>query len=360
MAVNNKNLLLDRYTDAQLVKAVKTAGSIRKAAKLLKIPRVTLQDRVSPLLHQHLAKQQMPAPLMVVAPKRGKRCFIFSSAQDGTEIHEAFLTNLEAYAKHLDAKIHISGFTYNKALFEDHRKDEAYYHPRVEPYLTNHRFDILGKLFFCGEMNTLPTATDPLSGLEAYTQSKWGIFPHPRVQLKSIATMFKSAPKIIMTTGAITHRNYVQKKVGIKAEFHHVIAAVLVEIDADGDFFCRHLIAEKDGSFQDLTTRVVDGKITGLCPVEAITWGDIHAELLDPDVAAGSWGIDAKTCARRSLDNSTCWTRCVPSISSSTTCSTSVAATTTASTTHITCSKCGCAALSACRTRSPRSPTSWR
>jgi hypothetical protein len=144
-------------------------------------------------------------------------------------------------------------------------------------------------------MNTLPTATNPLEGFEAYTRAKWGIFPHPRVQLKSIATMFKAAPKIIMTTGAVTLRNYVQRKAGIKAEFHHVVAAVLVEVDDDGDFFCRHLIAEKDGSFHDLNTRVSKGKITHDHRVEAITWGDLHTERLDPNTAEGAWGLDTRS-----------------------------------------------------------------
>src|SRR5690606_22915978 len=100
--------------------------------------------------------------------------------------------------------------------------------------------------------------------------------------------------KIIMTTGSITRPNYVQKKAGIKAEFHHVIGAVLVEIDDDGDFFCRHLIAERDGSFQDLTRLVMHGKVYTGERVEAITWGDIHVERLDPDVAAGAWSLDSE------------------------------------------------------------------
>lgn len=291
--MSDKNKRLEQLTDEQIVCGVKQAGSMNKAADHFGVPRPTFKRRAGPLMRSVMVTQRAPKPVKIEAPVRGKKCFIFSSAQNGTAIHGEFLSNLEAYAKHLKAPLHISGFTYNKSLFEDHSKEQPDYHERVKPYLISHPFDIAEKIMFCGEMNTLPTATNPLEGFEAYTRSRWGVFPHPRVQLKSIATMFKAAPKIIMTTGAVTHRNYVQKKAGIKAEFHHVIGAVLVEVDDDGDYFCRHLLAEKDGSFQDLDVRVNDGKITSGHRVEAVTWGDIHAERLDPAVALGAWGLDA-------------------------------------------------------------------
>jgi hypothetical protein len=280
-------------SDVDLIKAVKKLGQ-QGAADHFNVPRTTLQDwyRSARIRVSELKARKQPKPIRITKPRVGVRRFIFSSAQDDTKIHEQFLTNLEAYAAYIDASIHIAGFTYNKSLFTEHNKrdNKIRYHHRVEPYLTNDQFDVGGKLLFCGEMNTLPTAVRPLEGFQTYTRKKWGIFPHPRISLESIATMFKEPAKIVMTTGAVTLPNYVPKKAGIRAEFHHVIAAVLVELDDDGDIFCRHLIAEKDGSFQDLTTRVVDGEVMdGYC-VEAITWGDIHYEMIDPDVAKACWG----------------------------------------------------------------------
>lgn len=267
-------------------------GSIIGAARALDIPAETFGGRYRRLRREAPYKaQQMGKPKKIAPPKSGVKRFIFSSAQNGTAIDENFLTNLEAYAEYLGAEIHIAGFTYGKSLFEDHSKSHARYHERVEPYLTNAKFDIAGRLFFCGEMNILPTADKPLSGFEAYTRSQWGIFPHPRIQLMSIPTNSGTPPKQIMTTGAVTKKNYVQKKAGIKAEFHHVIGAVIVEIDGSGAFFCRHLIAARDGSFQDLTTVVKNGKLAFDQRVEAITWGDIHTEQIDPKVAHGSWGL---------------------------------------------------------------------
>jgi hypothetical protein len=62
-------------------------------------------------------------------------------------------------------------------------------------------------------------------------------------------------------------------------------------VDKDGDIFCRHLIAEPDGAFQDLSTTVREGYVSeAQLAVAAITWGDIHHEKLDPAVREGCWG----------------------------------------------------------------------
>lgn len=270
-----------------VVKLIKKHGSGRKAAQALDVPRTTFQDRVQALKMDRFSERKARAADFQPRPAKGKvKRFIFSSAQDGTKVHERFLANLEAYAKFVDATIHIAGFTYNKNLF-DGSKTTTEFHPSITPYLTSNRIDVGGKLLFCGEMNISPTATEPLSGFETYTRKKWGVFPHPRVQLQSVATMFNEPAKIIMTTGSVTMPNYIQKKAGIKAEFHHIIGAVIVEIDDAGRVFARHILAEPDGSFQDLRTYVSSTIINTSAKVEAITWGDIHAEQIDKDVADG-------------------------------------------------------------------------
>lgn len=272
--------LLHKY-DALIAKH----GSQRALARHLGIPRTTIQEWLKNR-QRILYSEQAPADAVKIkAPRSGVKRFIFSSAQDNTAVHKPFLENLQAYAKYLDAELYIAGFTYDKRLFEEHRKDEdlQQYAPEVRPYMMNRRMEIGPNLLFCGEMNTLPTAVAPLTGFETYTRQKWGIFPHAKVQLVSVPTMKHHPAKQIMTTGACTKPNYVQKRAGIRAHFHHVFGAVVVEIDADGDHFCRHLLGDKtDGSFQDLDHFVRDGKVDNNFSVEAITWGDIHLEEIDP------------------------------------------------------------------------------
>jgi hypothetical protein len=90
---------------------------------------------------------------------------------------------------------------------------------------------------------------------------------------------------MVMTTGACTVPNYIEKKAGLKAEFHHQIGATIVEVDGADRIFCRQIGATNDGSFQDLDAVVRNGEVTFGNRVEAITWGDIHREQIDPQVA---------------------------------------------------------------------------
>jgi hypothetical protein len=89
--------------------------------------------------------------------------------------------------------------------------------------------------------------------------------------------------------------NYIEKKAGLKAEFHHQIGATIVELDAAGRTFCRQIGAAADGSFQDLDAVVRGGQVSFGHRVEGITWGDIHREQIDPEVARTCWGFDVET-----------------------------------------------------------------
>lgn len=236
-------------------------------------------------------------PIVKPAREDRTRYFILSYAQDATVPHEGFLRNLEAYSAWLgDCEIIIAGGTYGKSLFEDHAASSGWYHQLIQPYLTHDQFLLGEDLLFCGEINTLPTAKRPLSGFETYTRDKWGIFPHAKVQLQSIATAKMERSKQLLTTGAVTMPNYVKKKTGYQASFHHQIGAVIVELEPDGTFFCRHLHADgvgaNDGGFYDLDRRIEKGKVTTGHRAEAITYGDIHHEKIDPVVAKTSWGVD--------------------------------------------------------------------
>ncbi|MFY8164602.1 MAG: hypothetical protein ACOVKC_10240 [Brevundimonas sp.] len=232
-----------------------------------------------------------PAHLHAAVTRR----FLLTAAQDDTPVHEAFWKSLQTFARHVRAEIMVGGFTYGKALFTDHETRAGVFAEAVRPYLRHENVSLSPDLVFCAKMNTLPTAVRPLSGLETYTQGRWGVFPHAKVQLVSVPALNGAHPALLMTTGACTRANYIEKKAGLKAEFHHVIGATLVEIDPAGRVFCRQINASDDGSFQDLTTFVSGSKVSSGRRVEAITWGDIHRSKIDPGVARSAWGLDVKT-----------------------------------------------------------------
>jgi hypothetical protein len=54
------------------------------------------------------------------------------------------------------------------------------------------------------------------------------------------------------TTGACTLRNYINRKAGQVATFHHVFGALYVEVAEDGKWFVRQIMADDSGAFYDL------------------------------------------------------------------------------------------------------------
>lgn len=290
----NPTFDINSVNPAELLKLVKAEGGQRAFARKYDVPRTTLQDRLYLLRTDPFGHRPPPQPKHV-GRKKGVRRFILSSAQDQTAPNEQFLRNLEAYRDWLQetgsCEIMIGPFTYGKSLFEDHATKTGKYHERIKPYLVFDRIRIADRIDFCGEMNTLPTAENPLAGFHTYTRERWGIFPHAKVQLDSVPVTKGSLPKQVMTTGSVTKPNYIPKRVGIKASFHHVYAAVLVEIDGEGDFFCRHLIADDSGTFYDLDRAVEDGVVTVGHRLEALTPGDIHVAQIDPSISATIFGF---------------------------------------------------------------------
>lgn len=289
------NVEVAKLTYEEILVLQKEHGSQRKMADALGIPRSSLQDHLKRLKAERFTSRRMKEARIVAADSDKVRYFIVTSAQDESAIHTGFWDNLNAYARFLDAEIIVSGFTYNKSLFEDHQTVNAHFSPEIVPYMEDRRILLGDRLMICAEMNTLPTAVNPLSGFDTYTGDRWGIFPHPKVHLKSIPTAKGDPVKIITTTGAVTLPNYVQKKAGIKAEHHHEIGAVIIELLPNDKFFVRHLLAEDDGAFQDLRFYVRNGNVSWAGGVEGITWGDVHWEKRNPTIATACWGAYTPT-----------------------------------------------------------------
>lgn len=223
------------------------------------------------------------------APGKGEvKRFIFTCAQNNTLLHEGVWKNLLALKEHYNAELHVSRFLYmkhglgasgDKAVITKKEKfgdgENVTWDARLTPYLSDGRLEVAPSLVWCGEQNTLPTAVRPLSGLEVYTGRKSMIVPHVKIALESIASTRGEPTKLNYTTGTVTQRNYIQRKAGLKAEFHHCYGALLVEVCEDG-WFCRQLHADSEGVIHDLDVQVSDGTVTAGNTVEGITWGDCH------------------------------------------------------------------------------------
>lgn len=235
-------------------------------------------------------------------PSSGVRRYIVTSLQNNTRVWQPFYRNLRAYQDYLEAELLVSSFTYNQNAYgklstkrgtkKKSDQQELWYDPEVEPLLdaSDRDIELAPGLVWCGRMNTLPTAQRPLSGFETYTGTASGILPHAKVAMQSVAQSREDGAKFNYTTGTLGQMNYIQKRAGIRAEFHHVYGALLVEVDSEGEWWVRHLIADGRGTFTDLDVRVENGECREGEFVEAINWGDVHVAQAEPWIQEMAWG----------------------------------------------------------------------
>lgn len=290
----------------------KQGGSIRKTANVMRSSRSTIRRRLAkaegdlglvhskPLASGRIAKRETFKRSLPKGHEVYR--YILTAAQNNTYAHGKFWRNLISLSEwYGNCEILVSQFTYNKSSYGEKSTKpgrgpteddvaELWFDGRLEGYFCNDSVELAPSLVFCGESNTLPTATRPLSGYKTYTKKKSGIFPHAKIAMESVPAMQEHGAKFNYTTGACTQINYIQKKAGLKAEFHHSYGACLVEVNSRGEWWVRQLNAEDDGSFYDLNIYVKDEEIIDGCRVEGINWGDIHAYQMDPMVREVNWG----------------------------------------------------------------------
>ncbi len=226
------------------------------------------------------------------------RRYILTCAQNNTHLHHGLWLNLLALRDHYNAQLIVSRITYNLNAYSaqpvkstQDSDPRIWYDKAILDYIVDHVVELAPGLEFRGEMNILPTATDPLSQLEAYSGRSSSIFPHTKFAMKSVASGKNEPTKFVYTTGTVTTRNYLARKAGLKAEPHHGYGAVIVEVDKAGNWYVRQLQArDRDGTFCDLNLRVEGGKVYEDQTVEAIHWGDIHERFLKDDIRELCWG----------------------------------------------------------------------
>lgn len=277
----------------------KHSGNISAVSREVGCSRSTVRRNIRKVGvgHKPLAGgKKKAAALKETLPQKGSvKRYILTSAQNNTHVHDAFWDNVLAMADHYSAQIMVGTFSYNqnnfgklavKAGTKKAYEHELWFDPAIKPYINDKRTELAPGLIWCGEMNIQPTEENPLSGLETYGGPDSVIFPHTKIEMRSIATPQNIPVKLSYTTGAVTLMNYIQKKAGLKAEHHHRYAFLLVEVDGEGRWWVRQVAARKNGRcIQDLNVLVEDGQVTSTeAPIEAVTWGDLHSTMADETV----------------------------------------------------------------------------
>lgn len=313
------------------VKAYMDAGGNKsEAARLRGLNRHTYRERLEMaerVLKVRLKKVVDGRYESIQADKRplpAKGCvarYILTAAQNNTHPHEAGLKNLLAYGEWTKRvkrgnsfEFIVGTFSYamdsygakavKRNTYDPKVEQDLWYSPAVVPYIKDSSVMLAPGLMWCGEMNILPTATNPLTGMDDYNGRASNIVPHVKQTLESVASLPDEATKLNFSTGGITLRNYIQKRVGIIAERRHTYGAVLVEVDDEGSWYVRHLVVDDSGTVYDIGpsgyrgVRVCNGIVDAIrCDDEedkrtftdSIMWGDIHASEMDLWVRLLGW-----------------------------------------------------------------------
>ena len=205
--------------------------------------------------------------------------FIITWAQNNTQIHKGFYANMEAYAKKIDADIHIILGRYKNptSIFTANQHKEEVWSEEVIKYADANRHNIHKYVSIMSDVKIQPTATNPMSGLQGMSGINSCIFGSPKVQLEMIPVLDSKMPKMMLTTGSVTKINYTDSKAGKKGEFHHVYGFTIVEIKDKEKFFVRQVTADdKTGDFTDLCYKVSGGKVDKIDSISSIIFGDMH------------------------------------------------------------------------------------
>lgn len=253
----------------------------------------SIKNALTPLKAEKVRASDLDLPLTggAMAPKAKQReslagrNFVFTSAQNNTEVHTDFLKSLQVYCAEKDAQLVIGQFVYNKNGFQNGvvDGDDIYFAKELQPYFVADSRQVADDLVWCGELNILPTTKYPLSGLQQYTGAACSIVPASTIGLESVATQKALPAKIMYSTGCITQHNYIQKKTGQLAESRHNYGALVVEFDKDDKWFARQIETDESGCFYDLLNYYTPKGVESGA-IEAINWGDLHAEKSDSDV----------------------------------------------------------------------------
>lgn len=242
-------------------------------------------------------------------PKKGVKRYILTCAQSSTHVWDPLWQNLLALREYYRAELLVSRFAYNQAAYRkitgvaanvkpgtQATEEGLWFDPRIEPHACDTRVELAPGLVFCGEMNILPTAKRPLSDLNTHTGRKSAIVPHVKHAMVSVPSNKHEPTKFTYTTGTVTMMNYLQKKAGQKAERHHAYGALLVEVDAEGSWWVRQLQAGPKGELYDAGDQASgcilasEGAVSFGHRAEAVNWGDLHVDEMDPTVRALGWG----------------------------------------------------------------------
>lgn len=218
---------------------------------------------------------------------------IITSHQNDTKVNSKFLASLLTLKKHLKAELTVIPTYYQTRSAMS--KMEPVWSPELNKYYRSTPFMVNQFLEVCAGLPINATAENPLSGLHAVTGQASSVIPHPQIQWEYVSVPANSLPKVMMTTGSISVKNYTRTKAGAKGAFHHSNAALVIYVDGD-TFYPMIVNCDKTGGFYHLNHYYSGDEIFEPEYGYGLTLGDLHCEWMDPKVKEATWLNEDSIC----------------------------------------------------------------
>jgi hypothetical protein len=272
--------MMKKATDEQLKEALATMTVTQTAAHFGMNER-TVWSRKAKLtgLAQSPARPVAQASAKTIDATNSKT-FVITAAVNATKAHAGFMKTLQLYCALRGAQLIVIPMRYRNPTSRNEDGTDEWWDDRLVPYLTHERTRIAKSLVVLADIKIQPTAISPLQGWLTVSGTDSAILGHTKIALKSVASKMGSPAKLVMTTGACTVENYSDTNAGAKGQFHHTLGACVVEVSGD-HAHTRQICPLKDGSFIDLATKYTAKGVEPAPRAEALTMGDIHAEVAE-------------------------------------------------------------------------------
>ena len=193
-----------------------------------------------------------------------KSKYIITSALNDTPVNEQFYIALKDFADKNDAQLLIVPQRYkNPSLMQS--TDRAVWDARLDYMSVD--IELSSRVLLAGAARPQATSSRPLSGYGGYGKGRSVIVGHSRIALTSIPRLLPDDAQYAITTGSISVPQYSDTKNGSLGMFHHVNAALLIELDRpNSSMWFRHLyLNEEEGVVND-----------PLDDIHTLILGDLH------------------------------------------------------------------------------------
>lgn len=147
------------------------------------------------------------------------------------------------------------------------------------------RQDLHEDVSLLADLKIQATSPNPTGRIDSFEGHKSLIVGSPCVEMRSVAVLEASKQKFLHSTGSITEPSFTDTVAGGTAAEHHSYGFAIVDVDSEGVAHIRNVVADLDGSFNDLIFRVSECKVETEY-VDTMVWGDSHFAQKDDNVTA--------------------------------------------------------------------------